>query len=179
MKRAATLLGLTIILQFQILAGCDNGATLSATHCRHRQKNKDRRSKDHSPAIKILIQGSDVLCESKYVSVCRVSCCKAKEWLDFTLTWLGISYHSSPMRKEVGTRWHERKRKFRVTKKAVHASGRLAMHYGWIWQALWQCDKNLGSILDVFAPSALFSVSIKTQQNDLNGKRDSWVAVYV
>lgn len=35
---ATPLLGLTVILQFHMLAGCDKGATLSATHCRFCQK---------------------------------------------------------------------------------------------------------------------------------------------
>lgn len=69
MEGTTSLLGLTIILQFHILGGCDNGAALSATHSRHcGKKNKDRRSKDHSAAIKIFLQGSKV----KYVCECAV-----------------------------------------------------------------------------------------------------------
>lgn len=39
-ERTATLRGLTIILQFHILAECDNGAALSATRCWYCQKTK-------------------------------------------------------------------------------------------------------------------------------------------
>lgn len=132
-ERTATLLGLTIILQFHILSGCDNGATLSATHCWHWQKNKDRRSKDHSPAIKIFLQGSNVIYVSERVSVRRLSCCKALAWRCFIPTWLGRRDHSSPVRKEVAWSDMKAKRKFRGIKEEAHASGSLAMHYGWIF----------------------------------------------